>query len=73
MVNNNHKRLDPAPGGFDDLLAPNAGGLDPNDAISQKLKALYSQAEQQAIPDRFLDLLEKLDEVERASKPSEEK
>ncbi|MCB1475043.1 MAG: hypothetical protein H6883_13545 [Rhodobiaceae bacterium] len=39
----------------------------PNDAISRKLQALYSSLEQEAIPDRFLDLLEKLDEVEQAS------
>ncbi|SFO14697.1 hypothetical protein SAMN04488056_103336 [Cohaesibacter marisflavi] len=41
--------------------------LDPNGAIAQKLKALYTQTEQQAIPDRFLDLLEQLDEAERAA------
>nr|WP_319515937.1 NepR family anti-sigma factor [uncultured Cohaesibacter sp.] len=41
--------------------------LDPNGAIAQKLKALYTQTEQEAIPDRFLDLLEKLDEAERAA------
>nr|WP_319390314.1 NepR family anti-sigma factor [uncultured Cohaesibacter sp.] len=41
--------------------------LDPNGAIAQKLKALYTQTEQEAIPDRFLDLLERLDEAERAA------
>ena len=49
------------------------GPRNPNDMISQKLKALYSEAEQQAIPDRFLDLLEKLDEAERSAKASEQK
>ena len=41
--------------------------LDPNGAIATKLKALYTQTEQEAIPDRFLDLLEQLDEAERAA------
>ncbi|MGE0585973.1 MAG: NepR family anti-sigma factor [Flavobacteriaceae bacterium] len=39
----------------------------PNDAISRKLQALYSSLEQEEIPPRFLDLLEKLDEAEQAS------
>nr|WP_321458268.1 NepR family anti-sigma factor [uncultured Cohaesibacter sp.] len=47
-------------------LRPNEE-LDPNDAIAQQLKALYTQTEQEAIPDRFLDLLERLDEAERAA------
>lgn len=38
---------------------------DPNRIISQKLKALYSAVEQEGIPDRFMDLLEKLDQAER--------
>lgn len=41
--------------------------LDPNGAIAQKLKALYTQTEQEAIPDRFLDLLEQLDKAEQAA------
>ncbi|WP_319529918.1 NepR family anti-sigma factor [uncultured Cohaesibacter sp.] len=45
---------------------------DPNDAISQKLKALYTHTEQEAIPDRFLDLLEQLDEAERVAKHGNE-
>lgn len=35
--------------------------------ISRKLKELYDSVQHEEIPDRFLDLLEKLDEVERAS------
>lgn len=38
---------------------------DPNQIISQKLNALFSAVEQEGIPDRFLSLLEKLDEAER--------
>ena len=41
---------------------------DPNRIISQKLKALYAAVEQEGIPDRFLSLLEKLDEAERSQK-----
>ncbi len=40
---------------------------DPNEAISEKLKALYSSVEQEKIPDRFLDLLERLDAAEAAA------
>lgn len=42
---------------------------DPNEAISRKLKLLYTAVEEEGIPDRFLDLLEKLDLAERASAP----
>lgn len=37
---------------------------DPNHAISKKLQALYSSVQDEGIPDRFLDLLEKLDAAE---------
>ena len=40
---------------------------DPNEAISRQLKSLYSSLEQEQIPDRFLDLLEQLDEAEKAA------
>jgi len=49
---------------------PGRDALDPNSAIAQKLKALYTQTEQESIPDRFLDLLEQLDEAERAANAS---
>lgn len=39
---------------------------DATSEISRKLRALYDSVQDEAIPDRFLDLLEKLDEVERA-------
>ena len=44
---------------------------DPNWIISQKLKAYYSSVEEEGIPDKFLDLLEKLDAAERAAKSEE--
>ena len=39
----------------------------PEEAISRRLKALYNAVEQEEIPDRFLDLLERLDAAEAAS------
>lgn len=63
-----------------DNCAPNATGLSgrssgankgdelgPNTEIGSKLRALYSSIQDETIPDRFLDLLEKLDQVERKS------
>lgn len=41
----------------------------PNAQIATKLRALYLSVQEEAIPDRFLDLLEKLDAVERRSMP----
>nr|WP_245294894.1 NepR family anti-sigma factor [Xaviernesmea rhizosphaerae] len=35
--------------------------------IASKLRALYLSVQEEAIPDRFIDLLEKLDAVERQS------
>ena len=37
---------------------------DPNNQIGIKLRSLYDALEEEAIPPRFLDLLEKLDEAE---------
>lgn len=39
--------------------------LDPNNQIGSKLRSLYAAAQDEAIPDRFLDLLEKLDHAEK--------
>jgi hypothetical protein len=44
--------------------------LDPNSQIGNRLRSLYAAAQDEAIPDRFLDLLEKLDQVEMASAKS---
>ncbi|OWV93683.1 hypothetical protein ATY81_13740 [Rhizobium sp. R72] len=38
--------------------------LDPNSQIGVKLRSLYAAVQDEAIPDRFLDLLEKLDQAE---------
>ena len=73
MGTNHHNKSDISRESATTRSASAVGVRDSNDAISRKLKALYSVAEQQAIPDRFLDLLEKLDEAERATKASEQK
>jgi len=38
--------------------------LDPNNQIGVRLRSLYAAVQEEAIPDRFLDLLEKLDRAE---------
>jgi hypothetical protein len=43
-------------------------GLGPNTDIGAKLRALYVSVQDEGIPDKFLDLLEKLDHVEQKSK-----
>lgn len=40
-------------------------GLGPNSDIGAKLRALYSSYQEEEIPEKFLDLLEKLDRAER--------
>jgi len=40
-------------------------------AISRRLKAYYDSVQEQAIPDRFLDLLEQLDNAERKASQME--
>ncbi len=40
--------------------------------IPKKLKAYYDSLQDEAIPDRFLDLLEKLEQAEEAAKRSEQ-
>lgn len=42
---------------------------DPNTQIAVKLKALYHSVQEEAIPARFLELLEKLEAAERRSVP----
>jgi len=42
--------------------------FDPNGAIGRKLKSFYDVIETEPVPDRLLDLLEKLDEAERRAK-----
>ena len=43
---------------------------DPNAQIATRLRSLYLSVQEEAIPDRFLDLLEKLDAVEQGSTKS---
>lgn len=43
-------------------------GLGPTSDIGAKLRAFYGAVQDQPIPDKFLDLLEKLDQVEQTSK-----
>lgn len=40
-------------------------GLGPNSDIGAKLRALYGAVQDEGIPDKFLDLLEKLDQAEQ--------
>ena len=43
-----------------------------NDPVGQRLRDFFSAIEDEGIPDRFLDLLEKLDAAENAAvKPSD--
>lgn len=42
-----------------------SGSIDANSEIGSKLKALYSALQEEPIPEKFLDLLEKLDATER--------
>jgi hypothetical protein len=44
------------------------GSMPPNASISRKLREFYDAVQEEGIPDRFLDLLEKLDEAERNTK-----
>ncbi|MEQ8296003.1 MAG: NepR family anti-sigma factor [Nitratireductor sp.] len=56
--------IDPAQADF-------AGSSETGGRISTKLRELYDSIKEEAIPDRFLDLLEKLDEVEKSASAPE--
>jgi hypothetical protein len=47
-----------------------ADQLGPTTDIGAKLRALYSSVQDEAIPSRLLDLLERLDEAESARRPA---
>lgn len=53
----------------DEGIIPEAGPMadlmDPNNQIGARLRSLYAAVQEEVIPDRFLDLLEQLDRVER--------
>jgi hypothetical protein len=46
-------------------------GLGPNSDIGNKLRALYGAVQDETIPDKFLELLERLDEIERQAAKSD--
>ena len=41
------------------------GSASPNASISRKLRDFYDAVQEEGIPDRFLDLLERLDQAEK--------
>lgn len=45
--------------------------IDPNSLVSRVLRELYDSVQNEAIPERFLDLLEKLDMAESSAKADE--
>jgi hypothetical protein len=44
---------------------------DPNAQIAMKLRAFYHSVQDEALPQKFLDLLEKLDAVENSAQRAE--
>ncbi|MCD1265880.1 hypothetical protein B5M44_13305 [Shinella sumterensis] len=48
-----------------DGVAADTTSFDPNGPIGRKLKSFYDVIETEDVPDRLLELLEKLDEAER--------
>lgn len=48
-------------------------GLDPNASISRKLRDYYGALQEETVPDRFLDLLERLDAAERKAQTAADK
>ncbi|KXF76203.1 RNA polymerase [Paramesorhizobium deserti] len=52
-------------GGASEARSSGRDELGPNSEIGSKLRALYTSIQEETIPDRFLDLLEKLDQAER--------
>ncbi|MCX8996910.1 hypothetical protein NOF55_07310 [Rhizobiaceae bacterium BDR2-2] len=45
--------------------------MDPNASISRKLRDYYGAIQEERIPDRFLDLLERLDQAERKTRTAD--
>jgi len=45
------------------------GAMAPNASISRKLRDFYDAVQEEGIPDRFMELLEKLEEAERNTQP----
>ncbi|MDX0559079.1 hypothetical protein GOC96_14065 [Sinorhizobium medicae] len=53
--------------GAERMIGKNPSSDDPNAQIAVKLKALFQSVQEEAIPARFLDLLEKLEAAEQRS------
>jgi hypothetical protein len=49
------------------------GAMLPNAAISRKLRDFYDAVQEEGIPDRFLDLLERLEQAEKNAKSADVK
>ncbi len=47
---------------------PRPGAMQPNASISRKLREFYDAVQEEGIPDRFLELLERLEEAEKNAK-----
>lgn len=60
-----------APGGS--RLLPEDSLRQAQETITQKLREYYDSVQEEAIPERFLDLLEQLDEAEKRAGVSEKK
>ncbi|WP_160299977.1 NepR family anti-sigma factor [Devosia geojensis] len=46
-------------------------GLGPNTDIGSRLRALYGSVQEEVVPDRLLELLEKLDSAEAAQRAAD--
>ena len=62
---------------MNDMSSPrprrNDDGLGPTSDIGARLRALFGAVQDEPVPDRLLDLLEKLDEAEGKSSPAKGK
>lgn len=56
-----------------DSRSRGSGEIDPNSEIARQLRTIYHEVETETIPDRFLDLLEKLDAAEASQKDGNRK
>lgn len=54
-----------------DLQTKNARNAGVDSAISSKLRSFYDGIAEETIPDRFIELLEKLDEAEKAAQAAD--
>lgn len=59
------QRRDPRPRNLDNASGRESAGILENDPIVDELRNLYDGIAEEPLPDQLLDLLRKLDEVER--------